>query len=47
MNEALKKEMIYLSYSEISALGLMITALILPLSLAVRHLLEKYGPSDH
>ena len=42
-----EKEMIYLSYSEISALGLMITALILPLSLTVRHLLEKYGPSDH
>ena len=42
-----EKEMIYLSYSEISALGLMITAIILPLSLTVRHLLEKYGPSDH
>ena len=42
-----EKEMLYLSYSEISALGLMITAVILPITLTVRHLLEKYGPSDH
>ena len=34
-----------LSYSEISAFGLMITAIILPLTLTVRHLLEKHGPS--
>ncbi len=38
---------IWLSYSEISALGLMITAIICPLSLITRNLLEKYGPSDH
>ncbi len=42
-----EKDILYLSYSEISALGLMITALILPITLTVRHLLEKYGPSDH
>ena len=42
-----EKDVLYLSYSEISALGLMITAVILPISLTVRHLLEKYGPSDH
>ena len=42
-----EKDLIYLSYSEISALGLMITAVILPITLTVRHLLEKYGPSDH
>ena len=41
------KDQLFLSYSEISALGLMITALILPITLTVRHLLEKYGPSDH
>lgn len=34
-----------LSYSQISAFGLMITAIILPLTLTLRHLLEKYGPS--
>lgn len=38
---------IWLSYSEISALGLMITAVICPVSLITRNLLEKYGPSDH
>ena len=41
------QDKIYLSYSQISALGLMITALILPITLGVRNLLEKYGPSDH
>ncbi len=35
-----------LSYSEISAFGLMITALILPATLLVKSLLEKYGPSS-
>jgi len=34
-----------LSYSQISAFGLMITAIVLPVTLTVRHLLEKYGPS--
>lgn len=34
-----------LSYPQISAFGLMITAIILPTSLTVKHLLEKYGPS--
>ena len=34
-----------LSYSQISAFGLMITAIVLPLTLTLRHLLEKYGPS--
>ena len=34
-----------LSYSQISAFGLMITAIILPLTLTIRHVFEKYGPS--
>lgn len=34
-----------LSYSQISAFGLMVTAIILPLTLTLRHLFEKYGPS--
>ncbi len=34
-----------LSYPQISAFGLMITAIILPTSLTVKHLLEKHGPS--
>ena len=36
-----------LSYPELSALGIMITIFVVPTTLLVRHLLEKYGPSDH
>ena len=34
----------YLNYSEIVALGLLLTAVVLPTSLVLRKLLEKYGP---
>lgn len=42
-NPANTKE--YLTYSQISAFGLMITALILPITLAVKHYMTKWGPS--
>ncbi|MBE7100177.1 MAG: sugar ABC transporter permease [Clostridiales bacterium] len=35
----------YLSYSEISAMGLTITAIVLPVTLFVRRMLKKFGPS--
>ena len=35
-----------ISYPQLSALGLMITIVVLPLALIVRRVLEKYGPSD-
>ncbi len=35
----------YMSYSEIVALGLMLTAVIFPISMALRKVLEKFGPS--
>ncbi len=35
----------YLSYSEISALGLLLTCVLVPTTLIVKRLLEKYGPS--
>lgn len=35
----------YLSYSEISALGLLLTAIVFPITFGTRKLLEKYGPS--
>ncbi|MBQ3219876.1 MAG: sugar ABC transporter permease [Clostridia bacterium] len=34
----------FMSYSEIVALGLFLTAIVLPLSLGLRKFLEKYGP---
>lgn len=34
----------YLSYPQISAMGLMITAIVLPVTMFVRRMLEKYGP---
>ena len=34
-----------LSYSQLSALGLILTCFITPMVLTVKHLLEKYGPS--
>jgi len=34
----------YLSYSEISAMGLTITAVVLPITLLVRRILNKFGP---
>ena len=36
---------IYLSYPILSAMGLIFTAIILPTTLIIRRLLEKYGPS--
>lgn len=39
------KKSIYLSYPEISAFGLVITAVIVPLTVAVRKLSAKFGPS--
>lgn len=36
---------IYLSYPVLSAMGLIFTAIILPTTLIIRRLLEKYGPS--
>ena len=35
-----------LTYSELSAMGLMFTVIVVPLTLTTRRLLEKYGPSD-
>ncbi len=35
-----------MSFPQLSALGLMITIVVLPVALVVRHVLEKYGPSD-
>ncbi len=32
------------SYPELAALGLIMTAILVPITLVVRHLLEKYGP---
>ncbi len=34
-----------MAYTELSALGLLITAIVLPLTLGVRKLMEKFGPS--
>ena len=36
-----------ITYPQLSMMGLMITVVVLPVALIVRHLLEKYGPSDH
>lgn len=41
MNEA------YLSYSEITAFGLMITLVVVPTTMLVRKLLTKYGPNPN
>ena len=41
------KVLVSLSYPQLSALGLVLTAIVLPTTLTVRHFLEKYGPSDH
>ena len=35
-----------MTYSELAAMGLMFTAIVVPLTLTTRRLLEKYGPSD-
>lgn len=35
----------YLNYSELSAFGLLITAVLFPVVMGIRKLLEKYGPS--
>ena len=36
----------HLSYPELSALGVVITLATLPVTLIIRRLLEKYGPSE-
>ena len=35
-----------ITYPQLSTMGLMITVIVLPVALIVRHVLEKYGPSD-
>ncbi len=35
-----------ITFPQLSMLGLMITVVVLPVALIVRHVLEKYGPSD-
>ncbi len=35
-----------MSFPQLSMLGLMITIVVLPIALGLRHVLEKYGPSD-
>ena len=35
-----------MTYPQLAMLGFMITAIVLPLALTLRHVLEKYGPSD-
>ena len=37
---------LYWTYPQVSAFGLMITLVVLPLTLTVRKLMQKYGPSD-
>ena len=37
----------YLSYSEISAFGIMITIVIVPITLFIRKILNKYGPNPN
>lgn len=43
-SDVIRKSANYMSYSEIVALGLLLTAVVLPTSLLLRKLLEKYGP---
>ena len=38
---------ICMNYPQLSAMGLMFTVIVVPLTLTIRRLLEKYGPSDH
>ena len=40
------KGLVYLSYPEISAFGLIITAVIIPVTFIVRWLMNKFGPSE-
>ena len=35
-----------ITYPQLSAMGMMITLVVLPVALTLRHVLEKYGPSD-
>lgn len=41
-----QKGVVYLSYPEISAFGLMITAVIVPVAFGVRWAMEKFGPRE-
>ena len=45
LQSGLLREKDYFTYGELSALGLMITLIVLPLTFGVRALLEKIGPS--
>lgn len=40
------KKLVYLSYPEISAFGLIITAVIVPLTFVLRRLFNRFGPSE-
>lgn len=40
------KKLVYLSYPEISAFGLLITAVIVPLTFVLRKLFNRFGPSE-
>lgn len=37
---------LYMTYPQVSSLGLMITLVVLPVTLTVRKLMKKFGPSD-
>lgn len=43
-SDVISPSMKYMSYSEIVALGLLLTAVVFPASFALRKVLEKYGP---
>lgn len=43
-SDVISPSMKYMSYSEIVALGLLLTAVVFPASFTLRKLLEKYGP---
>lgn len=38
---------LYMTYPQISAMGVLMTLVVLPLTLTVRRLLEKFGPSEN
>ena len=43
-SDVIRPSLQYMSYSEIVALGLLLTAIVLPISLGLRKFLEKHGP---
>ncbi len=46
VNDRVEDPLEHMDYPQLSALGVMITAATLPVSLILRRLLEKYGPSE-